>query len=143
MGLGPTENPFKIVGVIVLTRFAEKFQPGWCSVHPPLNVMSESQANVPNGPAPPLVTKGTELSSELWSQRPYSRFLLLIWKSTRRRSSRRGATPESDCEKLKFCPPTPKPLTFDDGKRLSIFCTWSQTAIKPAGKFGSARLINV
>ena len=48
--LGPMENSFNTVGVIVLTRFAEKFQPGCCCVHPPLKVVPDAQAKMPNGP---------------------------------------------------------------------------------------------
>src|ERR1700722_174677 len=94
--LGPTENSFKIEGVMVLTRFAEKFQPGCFWVQPPGKVTAEAQAKMPNGPGNGV--NGDVSFSELWIQRPYTRFLLFSWRSTRRMSSRRGASPERACE---------------------------------------------
>ena len=62
--LGPTENSFNTVGVIVLTRLAEKFQPGCFCVQPPGNWTTDEQAKIPNGPG--KGRNGLESVSELW-----------------------------------------------------------------------------
>jgi len=49
--LGPTENSFNRVGVMVETRFPEMFQEGWCTLQPPGKLITEEQAKPdPGGP---------------------------------------------------------------------------------------------
>ena len=57
-----------MVEVMVLTKFAEKFQPGCFCVQPPLKVVDEAQAKIPNGPG--KAVKGEESFSVLCIQRP-------------------------------------------------------------------------
>src|ERR1700716_1581543 len=66
--LGPTENSFSKVGVMVLTKLAEKFQPGCFCVQPPAKLIADEQAKIPNGPG--KFSKGAVSVSELWIQRP-------------------------------------------------------------------------
>src|ERR1700730_2121291 len=66
--LGPAENSFKRAGVMVLTRFTDKFQPGCFCVQPPGKLIDDEQAKIPNGPG--KGRKGEESFSVLWIQRP-------------------------------------------------------------------------
>src|SRR5437763_16248381 len=66
--LGPIENSFNRVGLIVLTQFKEKFQPGCFCVHPPGKLMEDEQAKMPNGHG--YGWKGALSDSALRIQRP-------------------------------------------------------------------------
>src|SRR2546425_234152 len=61
--LGPTENSFNTFAVMVLTRLAEKFQPGCFCTQPPVKLIADEQAKIPNGPG--KFSKGAVLVSEL------------------------------------------------------------------------------
>src|SRR6185312_4709986 len=70
--LGPMENSLSKFGLMVLTRLREKFHPGCFCTQPPVKLIDEEHAKMPNGPG--KGSNGALVVSELWIQRPKMRF---------------------------------------------------------------------